>query len=165
MSIQNSYSPSGGGHDMQENLFVVVAVLRSNTGLLYSIYRKPTSICAINYNTSLTNWHKAFSWKRFDKWNGHSSYKCGETKKILSRNQRHAIGKLRCRLQSVQTMKTPSTEAKNQTKKGGMLLLLMSVKRHFLTTIFRDAEIRIVYVTNNAIRKHKEFKIQTVCET
>jgi hypothetical protein len=65
-------------------------------------------------------------------------------------------------------VKNPSTEAKNQTKKGGggMLLLLMSLKKHFLTTtIFLDAEIRIVYETNSAIRKHKEFKIQTVYET
>jgi hypothetical protein len=49
-----------------------------------------------------------------------------------------------------------------------MLLLLMSGKRHFVTKIFYDAEIRIVYETNkqtnNAIRKHKEFKIQTVYE-
>lgn len=41
----------------------------------------------------------------------------------------------------------------------------MSVKRYFVTTIFRVAEIRIVYETNNAIRKHKEFNIQTVYET
>jgi len=40
----------------------------------------------------------------------------------------------------------------------------MSVKRHFVTTIFRDAEIRTVYETNNAIGNHKEFKIQTVYE-
>jgi hypothetical protein len=72
----------GGGEDNMQEFFVVVTFTRINTSLLYSIYRKPTSICAINYNTSLTNWHKAFSCKRFDKWNGHSSYKCGETKKI-----------------------------------------------------------------------------------
>jgi len=45
-----------------------------------------------------------------------------------------------------------------------MLLLLLSVKRHFVTKMFRDAEVRIVYETNNAIRKHTEFKIRTVYE-
>jgi len=40
----------------------------------------------------------------------------------------------------------------------------MSVKKHFVTKYFRNAEIRIVYETNNAIRKHTEFKIPTVCE-
>jgi hypothetical protein len=111
-------------------LLLLSQFLEVITSLLYSIYRNPNSICAINYNTSLTNWHKAFSCKLFDKWNGRSSYKCGETKKILSHNQRHTIGKLSCHLKSVQTMKNTSPEeAKNKKKVGGMLLLLMSVKR------------------------------------